>query len=194
MVAAARCAESMLAVHHSQKNEPTDSARPNTRACVRGTTAGQRPTTVRFADPCRCRRRRHSSGCWRRPAASMPPGPGCSGSAADRRWPRSPAAWRDGGDQQEFDDAGFIKREVAQRGTAETDPDSAGRGAVVGSPRAFRDSAVNSLRAAVSRPAFYTEDGRPRRADLVLHGRFPAPACAAVSVARRFDVPGVQRP
>ncbi len=39
MVAAARCAESMLVVHHSQKNEATDSASPNTRAWLRGTVA-----------------------------------------------------------------------------------------------------------------------------------------------------------
>ena len=49
MVAAARWAESILVVHHSQKNDPTDSARPNTRAWLRGTVArasGRR--SVRF--------------------------------------------------------------------------------------------------------------------------------------------------
>ena len=39
MVAAARCADSRLVVHHSQKNDPTDSAMPNTKAWLRGTTA-----------------------------------------------------------------------------------------------------------------------------------------------------------
>ena len=39
MVAPARCADSRLVVHHSQKNEPTDNASPNISACVRGTVA-----------------------------------------------------------------------------------------------------------------------------------------------------------